>query len=169
MRRNLISLALAMVGVLMFAAPASAQNICTYVAADGSKVACSAANPMPTAPAGVSPASSTAATGSVTSSAVNATTGATPAFSSGTATIPFTPKIGYGVRLVLNGGATFIASVGTSVDACATVTTLTAGGAAVSYTGSVNEYIDVPVTTIPVVYCLVIAVTSGTENYGVRN
>lgn len=116
------------------------------------------------------PASSTAATGTVTSSAVTSTGGTTPVFSAGTATIPFTPTLGYGVRLILTGGATFTASVGTSVNACTTVNTLTAGGTPISYTGSVNEFIDAPATTATsIVYCLVIAVTSGTESYAVRN
>ena len=134
------------------------------------------------APAGRAPeyapitvaARSIAATGSVTSSGVTSTAAAgaaAPTFASGTATIPFAAQLGYPVRVILKLAAdtTLTASVGTSVDGCATVNTLTAGGSPVTYSAAINEYVDVPVTTdSALTYCLVATVTAGTLTYAVR-
>lgn len=110
-------------------------------------------------------ATSVAMTGSVTSS------GATGpcVFASGTATCgPFLPSQRLPVRLLLKGGASFTATIGTSVDNCASVNALTTGGTVIGYSGSVDEYVDVPPTTGNIGYCLVLAVASGTEAYAVR-
>jgi hypothetical protein len=117
-------------------------------------------------------ASSTAATGTVISSGVTSTSGTAPTFTGGTAVVPFGPQLGYPVRLVLIPAAStsFTASLGTSVDGCATVNTLTAGGSPVTYSAAVNEYVDVPVTTeANLSYCLTATVTAGSLRYAVRN
>ena len=119
-----------------------------------------------------SAAPSIPALGTVTATAVTSTSGTTPTFASGTATIPFTPTIGLPIRIILKGGATFSAYVGTSANACASVNPLTVGGQPwATFTGSADEYVDTPVTTIAsagLTYCLVATVTSGTLTYGVR-
>jgi len=116
-------------------------------------------------PACAQTATSVALTGSVT---LSAATGPC-SFAGGTATCgPFLPSARLPVRLLLKGGASFSAIIGTSVDACATVNALTAGGSAVIYAGSVDEYVDVPPTTGNIGYCLKMTISSGSETFVVR-
>ena len=116
-------------------------------------------------------AASTPATGTVTATAVTPTSG-TAALAGGSAVISFAPTLGLPVRVVLRGGATFTAYVGTSVDGCATINPLTVAGQQwATFTASADEYVDTPVSTATaggIKYCLVVTVTSGTETYGVR-
>ena len=116
----------------------------------------------------VGAATSTPLTGSVTASGATPSSGAC-AFASGTATCgPFVPQLGLPVRLVVRGGASFSGYVGTSIDGCASVNPLTAGGVPQSYAAQVDEYVDLPPTSGSVAYCLVLSVTSGTATYAVR-
>lgn len=111
---------------------------------------------------------STAQTGTVTSSAATASTGAAT-FASGTAKIgPLAPTVGFPIRLKLLGTWSGTAYVGTSVDSCATVNQLTAGGSGVAYSANANEIIDAPANTGPDTYCLVATVSTGTLTYALR-
>lgn len=113
-------------------------------------------------------ATSVPISGSVSASAATPSAGSC-GFAAGTAICgPFLPSPRLPIRLLLRGGASFAGYVGTSIDNCATVNQLTAGGAAVSFAGSADEYVDVAPTTGNVGYCLVLTVSSGTENYAVR-
>lgn len=114
-------------------------------------------------------ATSVPLTGAVTATAAAPTSG-TCTFAAGTAACgPFAPSFGFPIRLLLKGGASFTAYVGTTTgNDCSTVNQLTAGGQPIGYTASADEYVDVPPTSGNVKYCLILTVASGTETYAVR-
>lgn len=114
----------------------------------------SAANPLPVTDGLLAAATSTALTGTATT---------------GTAIVgPFTPQLGRGIRITLRGTWAGTFAVGTSIDACTTISPLTIGGQAWgSFTGSANEIVDIP-TLAGVVYCATATVSSGSLSYGIR-
>lgn len=124
-------------------------------------------------PQGAIPAISTPATGSVTSSAVTSTSGTTPSFSTGTATIPFTPQLGRSINLRLwtTNSAVFSCQLFNSIDAGTTKLPLTffdgtvlGGPYAVPVNSNITSESDPLVSE-----WLVCAVTSGTLNYRIAN
>lgn len=81
---------------------------------------------------------------------------------------PFAPQLGRDLRITLRGTWTGTFAVGTSVDACVTVSPLTIGGMTWgSFSGNANEVVDRP-TLAGVVYCATATVSSGSLSYGVR-
>lgn len=114
-------------------------------------------------------ATSVPLTGAVTATAAAPISG-TCTFAAGTAACgPFAPSFGFPIRLLLKGGASFTAYVGTTSGSdCSTVNQLTAGGQPIGYTASADEYVDLPPTSGNVKYCLMLSVASGTETYAVR-
>ncbi|HLY90839.1 MAG TPA: hypothetical protein VKQ27_17790 [Acetobacteraceae bacterium] len=92
---------------------------------------------------------------------------ATPAAGT-TVSGPFTPQLGRDLRIIIKGTWAGTISVGTSVDNCATVNPLTAGGATWgSFTANANEVVDTP-TLAGVGYCVTSVITSGTPTIGLR-
>lgn len=115
----------------------------------------SPSNPLPTVEGPLTPATSTALVGTVTT---------------GTTVIgPFTPQLGRAIRVILRGTWAGTFTVSTSVDGCTTVNPLTIGGSTWgSFTGNANEVVDIP-TLAGVVYCATATISSGSLTYGVRN
>ena len=92
-----------------------------------------------------------------------------------TACGPFAPTLGSPqrdappVRIVLKGGASFTGYLATTVTGdCSSYNQLTAGGTPISFSGSADEFVDVPPGTGGVQYCIVLTVASGTETFAVR-
>lgn len=169
--RNLLkwagALALALAPACALSGPAAAQTATKALAPAGYAPISTACVVQPDGSCAAS-VQSTAQTGAVTSSAATAATGAAT-FASGTAKVgPFLPTVGYAIRLKLTGTWAGTAYLGTSTDACASVSPLTAGGSAITYSGNLNEIVDAPATTGSDVYCLVATVTSGTLGYALR-
>jgi hypothetical protein len=141
------------------------------VQTDGTTCAAiSQANPLPTRGGGSVAAASTACSVVATSSAATAT-GCSSAGSAGSYIVgPFTPSLGYAIRLVSKGTWTGSVQVATSTDSCATYNGLTAGGIAYgTFTANANEMVDVAATTGGVTYCLVLTVGSGSLTAALRN
>lgn len=111
-------------------------------------------NPLPTSEGPLAPATSTALAGTA---------------SPGTTVVgPFTPQLGRGIRVTLRGTWSGTFAVGTSIDACSTISPLTIAGTTWgSFTGSANEVVDIP-SLAGVVYCATATVSSGSLSYGVR-
>lgn len=141
-------------------------NAPCVMASDGRCYAIGPANGLPVVSAAASStACSVVATGSSVSPTGCGVTGGAGNYVAG----PFTPQPGYAVRLVATGTWAGSIAVGTSVDGCATINALTAGGQGWgNYTANANENVDTPATTGGIKYCLSITITSGTLRAALR-
>ena len=143
----------------------------TCYGALGAIVTCAdATHGLPVAPAA---SSATPLIGSVTSSDAALTStpaGASCSFASGTGICgPFLPQVGLPIRLILGGGASYSGYLGTTTGSdCSSISQLTPGGFPLNFTSSYNDYVDIPPTSGGVKYCLRLTVSSGTQNFVVR-